>query len=100
MAHAALGVRGGGSGTHDVMRVRLPVEAKAIRSRAAASRSQTPSEVVRGCALRQAMETILDQRTFFLDRQTQRTCLAMVDWPAKPSAELREWLKRRLAWGR
>jgi hypothetical protein len=64
MAHAAHGVRRGGSGTHDVMRVRLP----AIRSRAATSRGQTLSEV--GCALRQAIETrsSLSARSFSIGR--------------------------------
>ena len=51
----------------DVIQIRASAEAKAILNRAAALRGQKLSEFMLESARRQAEETILDQRTFFLD---------------------------------
>ena len=51
----------------NVIQIRASAEAKAVLNRAAALRGQKLSEFMLQSARRQAEETILDQRTFFLD---------------------------------
>ena len=53
----------------DVIQIRTSAEAKAILNRAATLRGQKLSEFMLQSARRQAEETILDQRTFFLERR-------------------------------
>ncbi len=52
------------------------------------------------CARRQAEETTLDQRAFFLDDRAHVQFLAMLDDPGKPADELRARLKRTPPWER
>ena len=70
----------------DVIQIRASREVKAILSRAAGLRGQTLSEFMLESARRQAEETILDQRTFFLDDKEHARFLALLDAPPKPSA--------------
>jgi uncharacterized protein (DUF1778 family) len=49
-------------------------------------------------ARRQAEETILDQRTFFLDDDAHRRFLAQLDSPPVPSAKVRARLNRKTPW--
>jgi uncharacterized protein (DUF1778 family) len=49
-------------------------------------------------ARRQAEETILDQRAFFLDDAAHGKLLAMLDKPSKPTKAVRARLGRRPAW--
>ena len=51
----------------DVIQIRASAEAKAILNRAAALRGQKLSEFMLESARRQAEDTLLDQRMFFLD---------------------------------
>jgi uncharacterized protein (DUF1778 family) len=51
-------------------------------------------------ARRQAEETILDQRSFFLDQAAHEQFLAMLDAPVRPSKELRERMRRKPTWER
>ena len=82
----------------DAIQIRASGEAKAILNRAAALRGQKLSEFMLECARRQAEETILDQRTFFLDDKSHARFLALLDSPPKPSAKVRARLKRKAPW--
>jgi uncharacterized protein (DUF1778 family) len=82
----------------EVIQIRASAEAKAILNRAAALRGQTLSEFVLASARRQAEETILDQRTFFLDDDAHARFLALLDSPPKPSATARARLNRKAPW--
>ena len=82
----------------DFIQIRASAETKAILSRAARLRGQKLSEFMLESARRQAEETILDQRTFFLDADAHQKFLALLDAPATPSAELRALMRRKPAW--
>jgi len=49
-------------------------------------------------ARRQAEETILDQKTFFLDDDAHARFLALLDSPPEPSAKVRARLSRKAPW--
>jgi uncharacterized protein (DUF1778 family) len=61
----------------DVIQIRASAEAKAILNRVAALRGQKLSEFMLESAGREAEETILGQRTFFLDDHAHARFLAM-----------------------
>jgi uncharacterized protein (DUF1778 family) len=82
----------------DMIQIRASGEAKALLNRAAALRGQKLSEFMLDSARRQAEETILDQRTFFLDEKDHARFLALLDSPPKPSAKIRARLKRKAPW--
>ena len=82
----------------DVIQIRASAEAKAILNRAAALRGQKLSEFMLQSARRQAEETILDQRTFFLDDDAHARFLAQLDSPPAPSAAARARLNRKAPW--
>jgi len=82
----------------EVIQIRASGEAKAMLNRAAAMRGQKLSEFMLESARRQAEETILDQRTFFLDERAHARFLALLDSPPKPSAKVRARLKRKAPW--
>ena len=82
----------------DVIQIRASGEAKAILNRAAALRGQKLSEFMLECARREAEETILDQRAFFLDDKAHARFIALLDSPHRPSAEARARLRRKAPW--
>jgi uncharacterized protein (DUF1778 family) len=82
----------------DVIQIRASGETKAILNKAAALRGQKLSEFMLESARRQAEETILDQRTFFLDEKAHARFLALLDSPPKPSAQVRARLSRKAPW--
>lgn len=82
----------------DVIQIRASAGTKAILSRAASLRGQKLSEFMLDSARRQAEETILDQRTFFLDPDAHEQFLKLLDTPATPSAELRALMGRKPVW--
>jgi uncharacterized protein (DUF1778 family) len=82
----------------EVIQIRASAEAKAILNRAAALRGQKLSEFMLESARRQAEETILDQRTFFLDDDAHARFLALLDSPRKPSDKARARLNRKAPW--
>ncbi len=82
----------------DVIQIRTSGEAKALPNRATALRGQKLSEFMLESARRQAEETILDQRTFFLDEKSHARFLALLDSPPKPSVKIRARLKRKAPW--
>jgi uncharacterized protein (DUF1778 family) len=82
----------------DVIQIRASAEAKAILNQAAALRGQKLSEFMLQSARRQAEETILDQRTFFLDDDAHRRFLAQLDTAPAPSAKARARLNRKAPW--
>jgi len=82
----------------EVIQSRASSEAKAILNRAAALRGQKLSEFMLESARRQAEETILDQRTFFLDDDAHARFLALLDSPRKPSDTARARLNRKAPW--
>ncbi|HVU42845.1 MAG: DUF1778 domain-containing protein [Xanthobacteraceae bacterium] len=82
----------------EVIQIRASGEAKAILNRAAALRGQKLSEFMLESARRQAEETILDQRTFFLDEAAHARFLALLDAPPKPAAKARARLNRKPPW--
>lgn len=84
----------------DVIQIRASAGMKAILNRAATLRGQKLSEFMLDSARRQAEETILDQRAFFLDAKAHEKLLELLDAPAKPSAELRALMRRKPAWER
>src|SRR5260370_38826444 len=84
----------------DVIQIRASAETKAILNRAALLRGQKLSEFMLDSARRQAEETILDQRSFFLDPAAHERFLAMLDAPIKPTKELRERMRRKPSWER
>jgi uncharacterized protein (DUF1778 family) len=84
----------------DVIQIRASAATKAILNRAAILRGQKLSEFMLESARRQAEETILDQRSFFLDAAAHAKFLALLDAPAEPSAELQARMRRKPAWER
>ena len=84
----------------DVIQIRTSAETKAILNRAAVLRGQKLSEFMLESARRQAEETILDQRTFFLDSDAHEKFLALLDSPSKPNEELRSLMRRKPSWER
>ena len=82
----------------EVIQIRASAEAKALLNRAAALRGQKLSEFMLDSARTRAEETILDQRTFFLDDQSHVRFLALLDSPPRPSAEARARLGRKAPW--
>jgi uncharacterized protein (DUF1778 family) len=84
----------------DVIQIRASAETKAILNRAALLRGQKLSEFMLESARRLAEETMLDQRTFFLDPKAHERFLAMLDSPTKPSKELRAVMRRKPSWER
>ena len=82
----------------DVIQIRTSAEAKAVLNRAAALRGQRLSEFMLESAWRQAEETILDQRAFFLDDEAHARFLALLDSPTKPSAKVRARFNRKAPW--
>lgn len=84
----------------DVIQIRASAGTKAILSRAASLRGQKLSEFMLDSARRQAEETILDQRAFFLDTDTHEKFLDLLDAPNEPSDVLRARLTRKPAWER
>ncbi|UCI08014.1 DUF1778 domain-containing protein [Mesorhizobium sp. B1-1-8] len=84
----------------DVIQIRASAGTKAILSRAASLRGQRLSEFMLDSARRQAEETILDQRAFFLDTDAHERFLNLLDTPNKPTEELRARMTRKPAWER
>jgi uncharacterized protein (DUF1778 family) len=84
----------------EVIQIRASAETKAILNRAASLRGQKLSEFMIESARREAEDTMLDQRAFFLDPKTHERFLAMLDKPARPSKELRARMQRRPLWER
>jgi uncharacterized protein (DUF1778 family) len=84
----------------DVIQIRTSAETKAILNRAATLRGQKLSEFMLDSARRQAEETVLDQRTFFLEPRAHEKFLAMLDRPAKPHKDLRARMNRKPSWMR
>jgi uncharacterized protein (DUF1778 family) len=82
----------------DVIQIRASAEAKAMLNRAAALRGQKLSEFMLESARRHAEDTILDQRTFFLDDAAHARFLALLDAPPEPSAKVRARLNRKAPW--
>lgn len=82
----------------EVIQIRASAEAKAVLNRAAALRGQKLSEFMLESARRQAEETILDQRIFFLDDEAHARFLALLDRPPKPSAKMRARFSRKAPW--
>jgi len=83
----------------DVIQIRASAEAKALLNRAATLRGQKLSEFMLESARREAEETLLDQRTFFLDDNAHARFLALLDSPPAPSAQARARAKRKAPWG-
>lgn len=84
----------------DVIQIRASAATKGLLNRAAALRGQKLSEFMLDSARRQAEETILDQRNFFLDPDAHERFLAMLDAPANPTKELRARMRRKPIWER
>ena len=99
-AHVDGGRKPGAARKDDVIQIRASAGMKAILSRAATLRGQALSDFMLDCARRQAEETILEQRTFFLGAEAHEAFLELLDAPAKPTEGLRALMKRRPAWAR
>jgi uncharacterized protein (DUF1778 family) len=84
----------------DVIQIRASAGTKAILNRAARLRGQKLSEFMLDSARKQAEETVLDQRAFFLDTDAHEKFLDLLDAPNKPSEELRARMTRKPVWER
>lgn len=84
----------------DVIQIRASAGTKAILNRAAGLRGQKLSEFMLDSARRQAEETILDQRAFFLDAAAHEKFLDLLDASNRPTEELRTRMARKPAWER
>jgi uncharacterized protein (DUF1778 family) len=82
----------------DVIQIRASAEAKALFNRAAAMRGQKLSEFMLESARHEALERLLDQRSFFLDDQAHAHFLKLLDAPPAPSAKARARLNRKAPW--
>jgi len=82
----------------DLIQIRASADTKAILNHAAALRGQKLSEFMLESAQRQAEETILDQRVFFLEPGAHDRFLALLDAPAEPNDALRALLTRKAPW--
>ncbi|MTJ83804.1 MAG: DUF1778 domain-containing protein [Telmatospirillum sp.] len=82
----------------DIIQIRASAQTKVLLNQAAALRGQKLSEFMLESARRQAEETLLDQRVFFLDPEAHERFLAMLDSPAKPSEAERQRLIRKAPW--
>ena len=82
----------------DVIQIRASPETKALFNRAAAMRGQKLSEFMLESARQNALERILDQRSFFLDDQAHARFLKLLDAPPAPSAKARARLNRKAPW--
>ncbi|MGN6517304.1 MAG: DUF1778 domain-containing protein [Rhizomicrobium sp.] len=84
----------------DVIQIRASAETKAMLNRAAALRGQKLSEFMLDSARRQAEDSILDQRVFFLNEKAHAAFVKMLDEPAKPNKALKALMSRKPAWQR
>lgn len=82
----------------DVIQIRASAETKAILTRAATLRGQKLSEFMLDCARRQAEDSLLDQRAFFLEPKAYDQFLALLDTPAEPNVRLVELMSRKAPW--
>lgn len=82
----------------DVIQIRASAETKTILNRAATLRGQKLSEFMLESARKQADETILEQRAFFLDPAAHARFVALLDSPPKPSAKVRARFNRKAPW--
>ena len=82
----------------DVNQIRASAETKALFNRAAAMRGQKLSEFMLESARHEALERLLDQRSFFLDDQAHARFLKLLDAPPAPSAKARARLNRKAPW--
>jgi uncharacterized protein (DUF1778 family) len=82
----------------DVIQIRASAEAKVLFNCAAAMRGQTLSEFMLESARQNALERILDQRSFLLDDQAHAPFLRFLDAPPAPSAKACGRLKRKAPW--
>lgn len=82
----------------DVIQIRASAETKALFNRAAAMRGQKLSEFMLESARHEALERLLDQRSFFLDDQAHARFLKLLDAPPAPSAKARTRLNRKAPW--
>jgi uncharacterized protein (DUF1778 family) len=82
----------------DVIQIRASAETKALFNRAAAMHGQKLSEFMLESARHEAMERLLDQRSFFLDDEAHARFLKLLDAPPAPSAKARARLNRKAPW--
>ena len=82
----------------DVIQIRASAETKALFNRAADMHGQKLSEFMLESARQEAMERLLDQRSFFLDDEAHARFLKLLDAPPAPSAKARARLNRKAPW--
>ena len=82
----------------DVIQIRASAETKALFNRAAAMRGQKLSEFMLESARQEALERLLDQRSFFLDDEAHARFLKLLDAPPAPSAKARARVNRKAPW--
>ena len=82
----------------DVIQIRASAETKALFNRAAAMRGQKLSEFMLESARHEALERLLDQRSFFLDDEAHAHFLKLLDALPAPSAKARARLNRKAPW--
>jgi uncharacterized protein (DUF1778 family) len=81
-----------------LIQIRTSAETKAILNRVEKLRSQRVSEFMLESTPCQAEDTILDQRTFFLDNTAHVRFMALLEASSKPSAKVRCRLNSKAPW--
>lgn len=82
----------------DVIQIRASAETKALLQSAAAARGQKLSEFMLDTARRQAEETLLERRIFFLEEDVHARLLDLLDHPPALPDAARVRLKRKAPW--
>lgn len=82
----------------DVIQIRASADTKALIQRAAGLRGQKLSEFMLDSARRSAEETLLDQRSFFLDDDAHEAFIAMLDRPVDLDPAAKARLTRKAPW--
>jgi uncharacterized protein (DUF1778 family) len=80
------------------IRIRVSSKAAELLKQAASIRGRPVTEFILESALREAEETILDQRCFFLSPKSHQKFLALLDCPAQPARDLVAKMRRTPSW--
>jgi len=87
-----------GSRRDAVVNLRLPVRTRDLIDSAASSLGKSRTEFMIETARRQAIDVLLDQRLFELDRAQFEAFTAALDAPAPPNDALRKLFSRKAPW--
>jgi uncharacterized protein (DUF1778 family) len=84
----------------DTLDIRLTAAAKATLAAAASVRHTSTSEFVLSSALREAENTLADQRVFHVSDENWSAFMDILNAPAKPDADIVALARSQAPWGR